>query len=86
MMKKFEIDINKAIENNFKVKTPIGFNDLLKKTSKELSSWEPQKNTDDGLIDVLDFFSGCVGMSLGFSALSQKRIYSILKEELILTK
>ncbi len=36
-----------------------------------LKNWKPNKSKTEGEIDVLDFFSGCGGMSLGFAALSQ---------------
>lgn len=39
---------------------------------KLLKSWKPKKANTEGEIDVLDFFSGCGGMSLGFAAISQK--------------
>ncbi|OFY62652.1 MAG: hypothetical protein A3H98_06265 [Bacteroidetes bacterium RIFCSPLOWO2_02_FULL_36_8] len=39
---------------------------------KLLKSWKPKEATTQGEIDVLDFFSGCGGMSLGFAAISQK--------------
>lgn len=39
---------------------------------KLLKSWKPKKANTEGEIDVLDFFSGCGGMSLGFAVLSQK--------------
>ena len=39
---------------------------------KLLESWKPKTTINEGEIDVLDFFSGCGGMSLGFAALSQK--------------
>jgi DNA (cytosine-5)-methyltransferase 1 len=39
---------------------------------KLLKRWKPKKANNEGEIDVLDFFSGCGGMSLGFAAISQK--------------
>lgn len=39
---------------------------------KLLKSWKPKQANSEGEIDVLDFFSGCGGMSLGFAAISQK--------------
>jgi DNA (cytosine-5)-methyltransferase 1 len=39
---------------------------------KLLKSWRPIEVNTKGKIDVLDFFSGCGGMSLGFAAISQK--------------
>lgn len=72
MRRQFKLLINSAIQNSFQVKTPISFDELFKVTSAELKSWKPQNLLDEGLIDVIDFFSGCGGMSLGFSALSQK--------------
>lgn len=39
---------------------------------KLLKSWKPKQANTEGEIDVLDFFSGCGGMSLGFAAISPK--------------
>lgn len=38
----------------------------------QLRSWKPEKAKTECEIDVLDFFSGCGGMSLGFAAISRK--------------
>lgn len=39
-----------------------------------VATWEPSmsKSSEDGKIGVIDFFSGCGGMSLGFDALAAK--------------
>jgi DNA (cytosine-5)-methyltransferase 1 len=36
-----------------------------------LQSWKPKESNSEAEIDVLDFFSGCGGMSLGFAAMSK---------------
>lgn len=41
--------------------------------AKLLKNWKPKKTNSEGEIDVLDFFSGCGGMSLGFAAISRKK-------------
>jgi DNA (cytosine-5)-methyltransferase 1 len=53
-------------------KNPEQFNEKFYAGVKLLKCWKPQKTSIDCSIDVLDFFSGCGGMSLGFAAISQK--------------
>jgi DNA (cytosine-5)-methyltransferase 1 len=48
------------------------FNKMFSDGMQLLKKWKSKKTTLKGKIDVLDFFSGCGGMSLGFAALSQK--------------
>lgn len=72
MNEQFKSKISAAIKKSFKVNTPISFTKLFQLASAELKFWKPQKHQEEGLIDVIDFFSGCGGMSLGFSALSQR--------------
>lgn len=48
------------------------FKEEFYKGVKLLKSWKPKINNMEGEIDVLDFFSGCGGMSLGFAAMSQR--------------
>jgi DNA (cytosine-5)-methyltransferase 1 len=48
------------------------FRELFNQGVKLLKHWKPKKTNTEGDIDVIDFFSGCGGMSLGFAALSQK--------------
>lgn len=48
------------------------FKEMFYEGVKLLKSWKPKKANTEGVIDVLDFFSGCGGMSLGFAAISQK--------------
>lgn len=48
------------------------FKDKFQTNVKLLKSWKTKKENTEGDIDVLDFFSGCGGMSLGFAAISQK--------------
>ena len=70
--------IKDTIIRTFGLKTPVSFIDLFQIGLTELTSWNPQNKKEDGLIDVIDFFSGCGGMSLGFAALSQKeKIFNI---------
>ena len=38
---------------------------------KKLDSWQPPLIGEDALFQVIDFFSGCGGMSLGFAAISK---------------
>jgi DNA (cytosine-5)-methyltransferase 1 len=46
------------------------YRSLVNYTQKNLQEWEPNENSS-GAIQVLDFFSGCGGMSSGFAALSK---------------
>jgi len=39
--------------------------------------WKPKKRRTIGSIDVIDFFSGCGGMSLGFSAIGKSKIFNL---------
>ncbi len=48
------------------------FKEMFYEGVKLLKSWKPKQANTEGLVDVLDFFSGCGGMSLGFAAISQK--------------
>lgn len=50
------------------------FKELFYAGVKQLKSWKPKKIKPEGAIDVLDFFSGCGGMSLGFAAQPQFNI------------
>lgn len=55
------------------------FKKLFKKGSESLANWKPLSGKMKGSIDVIDFFSGCGGMSLGFASLSEKNnIYNII--------
>ncbi len=44
---------------------------LFEKGVNMLKNWKPIRAKSEAPIDVLDFFSGCGGMSLGFGALSK---------------
>jgi DNA (cytosine-5)-methyltransferase 1 len=55
------------------------FKDLFNKGLKSLKNWKPSSGKKNGSVDVIDFFSGCGGMSLGFAALADKQnIYNII--------
>lgn len=49
----------------------LQFKELFYEGVKQLKSWKPKKTKTEGAIDVLDYFSGCGGMSLGFAVISQ---------------
>jgi DNA (cytosine-5)-methyltransferase 1 len=55
-------------------KNNIQFKKLFYEGVKRLQNWKPKKAKTEGAIDVLDFFSGCGGMSLGFAAQPQFNI------------
>lgn len=54
------------------------FTKIFKKAKKDLTKWKPLKKTSSGPIDVIDFFSGCGGMSLGFSAIGKSKIFNLI--------
>ena len=55
------------------------FKIMFEAAAKKLKAWKPKKNSPECAIDVLDFFSGCGGMSLGFAAISkQTNLFNII--------
>lgn len=46
------------------------FDSIFKEYEKRLHTWTPEAKSSEGFIDVIDFFSGCGGMTFGFSLLS----------------
>lgn len=55
------------------------FETLFDQGVNMLKEWIPLTEDRTGKVDVLDFFSGCGGMSLGFAAISQKTdLYNII--------
>jgi len=55
------------------------FKELFYAGVEQLKNWKPKKTNNKGAIDVLDFFSGCGGMSLGFASISQnKHLFNII--------
>lgn len=48
------------------------YQELFNYSKNNLEHWTPDQFKNEGSVDVLDFFSGCGGMSLGFAALSLK--------------
>jgi DNA (cytosine-5)-methyltransferase 1 len=73
MNKELVNKIQNAIHDSFGVQKSVSFTTLFELSLKNLRSWNPKTKNEEGLIDVIDFFSGCGGMSLGFAALSQKK-------------
>jgi DNA (cytosine-5)-methyltransferase 1 len=77
---KIKYDPNQTIHNSqYKIVKPIFsknqfdlFSELFYKGVQQLKNWSPTKIESTGAVDVLDFFSGCGGMSLGFAAISKK--------------
>ncbi len=62
--------------NNFQ---GTSFEDLFRSNMALNVDWKPHASNKASAIDVVDFFSGCGGMSLGFSALSQNEpIFNLL--------
>ncbi len=53
------------------------FNSIFKKSKKELSKWKPRNKKTISSIDVIDLFSGCGGMSLGFAAIGKSEIFNL---------
>ncbi len=51
------------------------FEHVFHNGEQELKNWKPNEGDSDGMIDVIDFFSGCGGMSLGFAAISRTTKY-----------
>lgn len=47
------------------------FQEMFYEGVKLLKKWKSKNTNTGGDVDVLDFFSGCGGMSLGFAAISQ---------------
>ncbi len=72
-MKMIKKNINKVYSDN----DLKSFNGTFKISKKELSEWKPQTKQSSGSIDLIDFFSGCGGMSLGFSAIGKSKIFNL---------
>jgi len=57
----------------------ISFESFFEIALGMMEKWFPGKEKGDGLIDVIDFFSGCGGMSLGFDAISKNyKVFNLL--------
>lgn len=54
------------------------FSKTFKKAKKDLNKWKPIQKQASGSIDVIDFFSGCGGMSLGFSAIGNGKLFNLI--------
>ena len=72
MNKKIVNKIHNAICDTYGIQSPASFSTLFKTGLNSLQLWSHKSKKTKGLIDVIDFFSGCGGMSLGFDTLSQK--------------
>lgn len=73
-MIKIEEEIKKIYsENNLG-----SFKKTFNKAKRELLSWKPTRKESSGFIDVIDFFSGCGGMSMGFSAIGKSKIFKLI--------
>ena len=74
-----KINGNHTGVNGSAAKNKERFKELFYQGVKLLKSWKPKETNSEGEIDVLDFFSGCGGMSLGFAAISQNtNLFNIL--------
>jgi DNA (cytosine-5)-methyltransferase 1 len=70
--------VDSAISQLFKKKDHVSFSKLFVAAKNQIDNWLPGNSNNNGPIDVIDFFSGCGGMSLGFSALSQQtKVYNL---------
>ncbi len=69
--------IKQGIEKRYSKIELKNFETTFKKAAKELDEWQPIRCNTEGLIDVIDFFSGCGGMSLGFSAIGKSKIFKL---------
>lgn len=55
------------------------FEALFMAFADKFKKWNADSMKDNGVFDVIDFFSGCGGMSLGFQALPEfKKVFNIL--------
>jgi DNA (cytosine-5)-methyltransferase 1 len=78
---KLKVDIKivrKQIKQLYPNNELKSFIKTFQRSKKELIKWKPLQKKTNGYIDVIDFFSGCGGMSLGFSAIGQSKIFNLI--------
>lgn len=71
-------NINSEIKKVYSDQDLSSFTKTFKKAKKDLDNWSPLKKQSSGSIDVIDFFSGCGGMSLGFSAIGKSKLFNLI--------
>jgi len=72
------IKIEEEIKKIYSEKNLGSFKKTFNKAKRDLSSWKPSQKETNGFIDVIDFFSGCGGMSMGFSAIGKSKIFKLI--------
>lgn len=71
-------DVKTKINKIYSKKLLEKFASTFDKAKSELENWKPTKPNNNAPIDVIDFFSGCGGMSIGFSAIGQSSIFNLI--------
>jgi DNA (cytosine-5)-methyltransferase 1 len=71
-------DISSIINKIYSPKVLETFASTFETAKSELENWTPRRLNNSAPIDVIDFFSGCGGMSIGFSAIGQSKIFNLI--------
>jgi DNA (cytosine-5)-methyltransferase 1 len=71
-IKKIFLELLDKIGHSKQADNSTLYESLVKYTQNNLQNWEANIEQKDGAVQVLDFFSGCGGMSSGFAALSKE--------------
>lgn len=71
-------NINSEIKKVYSDQDLSSFTKTFKKAKEDLNKWDPKQKKVSGSIDVIDFFSGCGGMSLGFSAIGKGKLFNLI--------
>jgi len=72
------IKIKNEIKKVYSEKDLASFKKTFNRAKRDLASWKPTPKESTGFIDVIDFFSGCGGMSMGFSAIGKSKIFKLI--------
>ncbi len=71
-------NINSEIKKVFSDQELSSFTKTFKTAKKDLNKWTPKQKKSTGSVDVIDFFSGCGGMSLGFAAIGKSKLFNLI--------
>lgn len=71
-------DIGSIINKFYSPKLLETFAGTFETAKSDLENWTPRRLNKSAPIDVIDFFSGCGGMSIGFSAIGQSNIFNLI--------
>jgi len=72
------IKAKKHIKELYNSQDLENFENLFKLAEKDIRAWQPSFDRKEKSIDVIDFFSGCGGMSLGFDAIGNSKIFNLI--------